>query len=100
MTDPPISLTPHRLARRASAEAHVPPPPEIPLAGEAPPRLTAFIYYLLRDLVPPRYLDQIASHVQNVGYAELGELDKGLADYADRLARRLTFGYEPADEPE
>lgn len=70
------------------------------MADEAPPRLTAFLYYLIRDLVPPRYIDHILAHTKDASYAELGVMDKGLVDYADRVARRLTNGYAPTDVPD
>jgi hypothetical protein len=85
---------PHNRARQI---APLPPPAEPPLAAEAPPRLHAFLYYLVRDMLPPRYLEQIASHVQDLSYGELAALDKGLADYTERLARRLMHGYVPEE---
>jgi hypothetical protein len=85
---------PHNRARQI---APLPPPAEPSLAAEAPPRLHAFLYYLVRDMLPPRYLEQIASHVQDHSYGELAALDKGLADYTERLARRLMHGYAPEE---
>jgi hypothetical protein len=90
----PEGPAPHVTARRVQ-DHPVPPPLDPPLAGEAPPRLTAFIYYLVRDLLPPRYIGSIAHAAQNASYEELGAMDKGLVDYADRMARRLMHGYEP-----
>lgn len=92
MTDEAPLKKPHNRARQL---APLPPPAEPLLAGEAPPRLHAFLYYLVRDMIPPRYLEQIAAHVQDHSYGELAALDKGLADYTERLARQLMHGYVP-----
>lgn len=94
---PDGQAAPHKMARRA-AEHPLPPPYEAPLADNAPVRLTAWIYLVMRDLLPPRYLDHLAAHVQDWNPAELDSLDPGLRDYAERMARRLIHGYGPTED--
>lgn len=62
------------------------------MADEAPDHLVAFLYYLVRDLVPPRYLNSITATTQHVTHGEVMGYDPGLRDYVDRLARRLVAG--------
>lgn len=80
------------------AEHPVPPPHEPPLADEAPPHLVAFLYYMIRDLIPPRYVNSVVAHTRGHSYPELGAMDKGLVDYADRVARELVYGYTPTED--
>lgn len=88
---------PHRMAKQAAAHP-VPPPYEAPLAAEAPVRLTAWIYLVMRDLLPPRYMDHIAAHVQHYKPAELDSFDPALREYAERMAKRLMHGYGPTED--
>jgi hypothetical protein len=80
-------LAVHRLATRMP---ELPPPPvEPPMADSAPDALVAFIYYMTRDLIPPRYtegvLAHIAAHPDHKGQSDLWA-------YAEKTARRLLAG--------
>lgn len=58
------------------------------MADKASPLLTAFIYYMTRDLIPVRYLESVIAHVR----AHPGTpLDPDLLAYAERKARELSY---------
>lgn len=60
------------------------------MADRAPPMVVAFIYYMTRDLLPPRYTESVVaflrSHPDPLS-------DPDLRAYAERKARELC--YEP-----
>lgn len=81
------ALAPYRLARRV-ANHPVVPHDEPPMAEKASPMLTAFIYYMTRDLLPVRYTESVIAHIRaHPGAAS----DKDLWAYAERKARELSY---------
>lgn len=80
-------LAPHRLVAKLPQHP-VPPPDDPPMADTAPPQLVAFIYYLTRDLVPPRYVESVIAHIR-AHPDTLGDPD--LRAYAERKARELSY---------
>lgn len=63
------------------------------MASAAPPLLTAFVYYMVRDLIPPRYVDSILNHIRANPHVSL---DPDLKGYAERAARQLA--YDPTED--
>lgn len=64
------------------------------MADSAPPLLTAFIYYMTRDLIPPRYVESVLEHIRAFPDHQ-GDTD--LWAYADKIARRIMFEPGSAD---
>lgn len=83
----PGPLSPHRLVAKV-ADHPVPPPHEPPMADSAPEALVAFLYYLVRDLIPPRYIDSILHHAR-AGGAPMP--DDHIRGFAERVARELVY---------
>lgn len=88
------SLSPHRLVHRV-AEHPVAPPADPPMADVAPEALVTFIYYIVRDLIPPRYIDSILAHAR-ANQAPMPDDD--LRAFAERRARELAY-IPPLPEP-
>lgn len=88
-------LAPHRLAGKVADHPAV--AYEAKLAESAPPALVAFIFYMTRDLIPPRYTESVIAHIMRDG-AKVG--DSELWQYADRIARQLSYEPQSGDSPE
>jgi hypothetical protein len=66
-----------------------PPPNDPPLADTAPDKLVAFLYYMTRDLIPPRYTQGVLAHIEAFPN-EVGN-DPDLRAFAERMARRIMY---------
>lgn len=72
----------------------LPPPHELPEADKAPDQLTAFLYLMMRDLIPPGYVAGIlreACMSSNKGRFT----NQHLGDYAAEVARMLSYVEPP-----
>lgn len=68
------------------------PPHKPPTADSADPKLTTFLYLVMRDMLPIGYVEHIMSRaLKDPGVMSNAEL----AAYADRVARTLTFDDSP-----
>lgn len=65
------------------------------MADSAPPKLVAFIYYMTRDLIPPRYTQSVLAHIEAFPN-EVGN-DPDLLAFAERIARRITYDARTPD---
>lgn len=85
--------------RRMAEE--LPPPYEVPMADEDPPlQLVIMLYHLMRDYIPPGYVEGLVRE-GFMGRTRPTFSNPHLRDYADRLARQLTYtdGPGPRDAP-
>lgn len=67
----------------------LPPPYEPPLAPGYPPYLKTFLYLLMRDYIPAGFVEGLVA--QAVSDSHPIFTNEHLADYAERLARQLSY---------
>jgi len=53
-------------------------------------KLKEFLYLLMRDEVVPGAVEQLVRQAENTGTEHVVYTNKGLAQYAEELAKRLT----------
>lgn len=65
---------------------------EAPEADECPVYLQRFLYLLMRDFIPPGYVEGLMQQSTNETAAKIvGFTNTDLANYAAKLGRQLTF---------
>lgn len=71
-----------------------PAPYEPPVADEAPPQLTAFLYYLMRDYLPAGAIQHCLTMAAPAGRPTTSFAREHLAAEAELVARQLSFQHD------
>lgn len=69
----------------------IPEPYEPPAADAAPPQLTAFLYYLMRDFLPVGAVQHCLTMASPAGQVHTNFSRENLAAEAELVARQLVF---------
>jgi hypothetical protein len=65
---------------------------EPPQSDQCPVPLQRFLYLLMRDFIPPGYVESLMMQSTNETAAKIaGFTNKDLASYAEKLGRQLTY---------
>src|ERR1700741_2187046 len=73
----------------AREAGELPPPYEPPEADDCPPALQAFLYLLMRDLVPPGYIEGLMMEATRGSVSTY--TNEHLAEYAAKIGRQITY---------
>jgi len=69
---------------------------EPPQSEHCPVPLQRFLYLLMRDFIPPGYVEGLMAQSTNETAAKIaGFTNKDLANYSAKLGRQLTFEVRP-----
>lgn len=68
---------------------------QVPPGGDTPPTLKAFLFYLMRDLVPVGYVESAQARAASPAMTPPYTASPEIAEMAERIARELVSDDSP-----